>query len=433
MNKKIIFLAVAIMLLPMKTLLCQTSNSDTLWFKSVSSGNCNLAIFSPSGDTVIHNDGRLIILRDGSDGKALDTMIANSKVTCLDISNDGRILASASEPDYWVTLWDLETGDTIRTLFDASDVLYKWFVGYTDIDISPDGKKLLAVSGMNGSVGHPRILIYEVHSGALLFKKGTGNVDEVYHKGKFSPDGSFFVVGIRHLSWKNEHWRIEKWDSETFDYSGTFTNKYFYDFDISYDGNYFAYSGDPRLSVYDLKNNKYVFRRDDTLGNVGPISFSKDNNYIVERYGDFHEPRINIWNRESQNIIYSYDDIIYSYTIEINKGNDKILLSVGVGCLLLKSRFQPSSVIDNKYINYEFVYPNPTDGKVYLEFNLPQTSKVNIDINNLLSNRIESITTKIFNAGSNLFVINTSHLSPGIYLITLRNKFYIKSYKLIKE
>jgi WD40 repeat protein/transcriptional regulator with XRE-family HTH domain len=98
-------------------------------------------------------------------------------IIAISISPDGKYLATASE-DSTARLWDIATGQTIRT-----------FTGHTDkiegIAFSPDGKNLVTVSY------DQTIRLWDVASGQTLkIIQGTGEMYDV----AFSPQGRFIIT-----------------------------------------------------------------------------------------------------------------------------------------------------------------------------------------------------------------------------------------------
>ncbi|HOV91626.1 MAG TPA: T9SS type A sorting domain-containing protein [Candidatus Kapabacteria bacterium] len=78
----------------------------------------------------------------------------------------------------------------------------------------------------------------------------------------------------------------------------------------------------------------------------------------------------------------------------------------------------------------DLLYPNPTNGDVSIIFNEPLNEPTYVQI----ANEQGAIIYKtVLKAGSNEFRWNTSNLSQGIYLCTLRNKTIFSTYKIMVE
>jgi TRAP-type C4-dicarboxylate transport system substrate-binding protein/DNA-binding beta-propeller fold protein YncE len=194
------------------------------------------------------------------------------KIYDIDISPDSKYLATASV-DTTARLWDLATGETIRT-----------FSGHTGaidgIAFSPDGKTLVT-----GSADH-NIRLWDVMSGATIrvFSGHTAEVGDV----EFSPDGQFIVS-----SSGDQTARI--WDVATGEtlhiLSGhsSFLTRVIY----SPDGKYvLTGSGDDTARLWDAATGQEVHVFTGHSDNVSAVAFSPDGKYVATG-GDDHA--IKLW------------------------------------------------------------------------------------------------------------------------------------------
>jgi len=78
----------------------------------------------------------------------------------------------------------------------------------------------------------------------------------------------------------------------------------------------------------------------------------------------------------------------------------------------------------------DLIYPNPTTGDISIIFNVPLTEATNIQIANEQGAIIYQTMLK---PGSAVFRWNTSKLSSGMYLCTVRNKTIFSTYKIMVE
>jgi hypothetical protein len=67
------------------------------------------------------------------------------------------------------------------------------------------------------------------------------------------------------------------------------------------------------------------------------------------------------------------------------------------------------------------LFPNPTSGKMNLSFNLLKNMPLQISVFNGLGERVMEMPEKDFNAGSNLFKLDVSNMSNGLYFIQMSN------------
>ena len=79
------------------------------------------------------------------------------------------------------------------------------------------------------------------------------------------------------------------------------------------------------------------------------------------------------------------------------------------------------------------IYPNPATTKANLEFELPKSDKIQIEIIDLLGKQVHFEDKGSLPAGVYNFPLNLDHFSQGIYFLTIRSDDQIKSIKFIKE
>ena len=149
--------------------------------------------FSPDGNTLatVPYLGGQVLLWDVNTGKRLREFTAEgrlSRIYSMAFSPDGNTLATGSSHyDYsggWlgtVLLWDVNTGETLRTLTGHTDTV-------SSISFSPDGSILATGS-------RDEIRFSDVNTGETL-RTLTGHTHEVSSI-SFSPDGSRLATGSR--------------------------------------------------------------------------------------------------------------------------------------------------------------------------------------------------------------------------------------------
>jgi hypothetical protein len=128
-----------------------------------------------------------VTLWDVASGNPLRTLSNGGEVRTLAFSPDGQMLASAGggvDPDSTIKLWRVSDGALLQTLFGHG-------IGVRSIDFSPDGEMLVS-SGTD--VGYARSIRFWRTADGTLFKTldpGSSAVLSV----AFSPDGATFVYG----------------------------------------------------------------------------------------------------------------------------------------------------------------------------------------------------------------------------------------------
>jgi WD40 repeat protein/tetratricopeptide (TPR) repeat protein len=155
--------------------------------------------FSPDGAILAAGSlNGTVLLWQVSDGTLLRTLRAPWEVLSLAFSPDGATLASAwtnlAGDDYGLILWDVESGEQLRTLTGHTDVV-------RSLALSPDGTILASASEDH------TVRLWRVSDGASL---GTleGHFFEVLCV-TFSPDGATLASGAE--SGKVMLWDMEQW------------------------------------------------------------------------------------------------------------------------------------------------------------------------------------------------------------------------------
>ncbi len=156
--------------------------------------------FAPDGKTLASTGWRAVKLWDAQTGEPLRTLQPDrGGIYHVAFSPDGRILAGGErfiggggrEPAELVTLWDVKTGKTLRTM-EGQRGEVQW-VGVAPVAISPDGKTVaLGEGGHVWNFGHEwkvksDVRLWEIATGKPLwaFEGELGEVNSL----AFSPDG----------------------------------------------------------------------------------------------------------------------------------------------------------------------------------------------------------------------------------------------------
>lgn len=149
--------------------------------------------------------------------------------------------------------------------------------------------------------------------------------------------------------------------------------------------------------TWSMRYNKY--------GSALITSFSPASNFI---------PSVNDWRMESVSVAsYANDPNVlvkfkYTYGAGKNIYIDNINISTGtIGINDLENTYQLS------------VYPNPADDNAMISFTLPSKQEVSLNVYNALGQEVHSVAASEMTEGDHQVNINTSLLSPGIYIAEL--------------
>jgi len=76
-------------------------------------------------------------------------------------------------------------------------------------------------------------------------------------------------------------------------------------------------------------------------------------------------------------------------------------------------------------------YPNPFNSSTIVNFEIPERSFVNLEVTNLLGEKIVDLAGKEFPSGLNSVTFDAAHLTRGIYFYTLKSKGFVQTKRMI--
>ncbi|MFC2136955.1 T9SS type A sorting domain-containing protein, partial [Bacteroidota bacterium] len=92
----------------------------------------------------------------------------------------------------------------------------------------------------------------------------------------------------------------------------------------------------------------------------------------------------------------------------------------------------PDMIFNNENFNYQFdCYPNPSNGKITIAFDMPENNDITITLFDLLGHQIGVIKNEKIRMGANKIEFNTTDLKPGIYLVQLSSGNKLLNKRLI--
>jgi WD40 repeat protein len=231
--------------------------------------------FSPNGKTLASGSyDKTIKLWNLETGQAIRTLYGHSDyVISVSFSPDGKTLASGSY-DKTIKLWNLETGQAIRTLNGHIDSV-------SSVSFSPDGKTLASGSG------DKTIKLWNLETGEEIrtLNGHSNSVDSV----SFSPDGKTLASGSGDKT-------IKLWNLETGQEIRTLNGHSNSVDSVSFspDGKTLASgSGDKTIKLWNLETGQEIRTLNGHSNSVDSVSFSPDGKTLASGSSD---KTIKLWN-----------------------------------------------------------------------------------------------------------------------------------------
>jgi len=211
-------------------------------------------------------------------------------VTSVVFSPDGEQIVSGSFDDQYIRIWDVATGQEIRTLMvNDNSISY--------LNLSPDGKYIVAASTSSSGT----INIWDRNTGKEL-RNVLGFINEYIMSLDISPDGKKIAALYLNFSSPNQEYitKIRLFDINTGKQLKTFLD-YIIDissFAFSPDGKQIiTYSFNSSIKFWNTATGKENKSISENVDGINYISFSPDEKYIISRANskDKNNTFITIW------------------------------------------------------------------------------------------------------------------------------------------
>jgi hypothetical protein len=189
---------------------------------------------------------------------------------------------------------------------------------------------------------------------------------------------------------------------------------------------YIAYAiGTPTygVEIYDF-NTKQLLQKLPLNGlNLTGIEFSPDDKYIVT------SSEIKIWDLDSFKLVHYYQSGTAN-NFAISHNSKFIVSSTGNYLISWYGRFQTTPVV-NISDTINLIYPNPSTGKVTIQFTQPDSEVTSFILVDMNGNPIRTLSNKFLESGTQNVELDVSLYSSGTYFIRVQNQHLSNIYKLI--
>ncbi|PMB29329.1 hypothetical protein CEN42_20070 [Fischerella thermalis CCMEE 5208] len=216
--------------------------------------------FSPDGKTIVLSSDNTIKLWDLTTGQVIKTLSGNESEKTMVFSPDGKIIASGGY-DKTIKLWDVTTGKVVKTLSSQNNSI-------SELIFSPDGK-ILASRSLNNI-----IQLWDLTTGKVI--KSLSEHTDLVNSIVFSPDGKILASGSSDDT-------IKLWDVTTGQAIKTLTGHVDRVTSVAFsaDGNMIASGSDDKtIKLWDVTTGKAKTFTGNSYS-VSSVAFSPDGNTIV--------------------------------------------------------------------------------------------------------------------------------------------------------
>jgi hypothetical protein len=78
-----------------------------------------------------------------------------------------------------------------------------------------------------------------------------------------------------------------------------------------------------------------------------------------------------------------------------------------------------------------FVFPNPTQGEVMIQFKVEQDSETEVIVSDMVGRKVMEVVNTKMPAGQYKYVVNLTQLSDGFYLVSVKTDTQLSTSKII--
>jgi len=392
-------------------------------------GDVMNAIFSPDDSRICVTTTKTFVELDPANGEVIREIPDIRGVKCF--SDDGKFFFT-----YDLKKVNYETMEIVGE-FELPTERWTEPDFWTRSDFVVNEKQGFLIASVQHGLQNPTpfesIFIYDLNTYAQI--KVTGINNNYVRYLCISPNGDHFITYSYYYPDQGEGRSVKMlWSTVTLDtikeISDLRANMKF-----SPDGNLLGSVSGNLVRVHDTKTweMKYEFMHNPNYGLLTALDFTSDSKYLAT--GGKGSPvitNIHIWNLERGELETKFNDlfnVLIPDKLFYNKNGSNILASSAGRISLLN--VPTTGVTEKGYDGDSIMYPNPSSGKIEFENGSFRIGQLSIQLSDVNGKQLEILYDETYNDESPSFDI--SYLPNGIYFITVTQKDYVHTYKLIKE
>jgi WD40 repeat protein len=241
-----------------------------------------------------------------------------------------------------------------------------------------------------------------------------------------SPDGKSFATVSRDGNFNtNKIARLVLWSTETCEKIAVLAEEEPgndpSNLTFSPDGTMLAATIDKNVVIFDIETLKPI-KNIECITDIpmNSLTFSPDSKYLVYGTDYFTTGDTQIASINPCEMIYTYDDPIFSSSGVLVSPDSKYILSLTNSLFLLNANWEGVGIKDKETnILTMNVYPNPVEHQATIEYYLPTAGNVQIEMVSQ-TGASEMLFEGFKPLGNNQFILNTDAYLSGQYFVRLR-------------
>ena len=182
---------------------------------------------------------------------------------------------------------------------------------------------------------------------------------------------------------------------------------------------YVTWGGAAKIKAVDLSNFQQSILANTTLGNIDGIDNDSAGNYYISSWSPVRITKYS--NDFSSSEIITTDPINNPADIGINEATNVLAIPIGNDVVFKQLTVLGIEDFDATIPSSISLSENPITENSYIELNLTQASKVQLEVYNMLGQRVSTLENNYLEIGKHNYSLSSNSLNQGIYFISLKS------------